>query len=297
MPLLEKLLWSLGCLSVNSHEIIVVDNDSDDGTGQMIAGNFPSIKYMRTEKNLGVAARNLGLSAASGEIVVTLDDDVFGLDVDSMDAIDQLFSRDPALGAVNFRVTNGTDETVCNWVHHCRPELYQDSEFPTYEITEGAVAFRKKALEIAGSYVPYFFISHEGPDLALRLWDNGFKVLYSPRISVKHYHAAENRTTWRRYYFDTRNLFWLVARNLPFVYGFFLLSRGVSAMLLYSVRDGYLLYWLKGVRDGIKGLKQALEDRKVISKQTMDIVKLIDKKRPGFWYLAKKRLFKKGVRI
>lgn len=275
----------------------MVDNNSTDGTGQMVAGEFPWVRYVRTHKNTGVAARNLGLEAASGEIVVTLDDDVLGLDDDGLVAIARLFSDDPALGAVNFKVTDGSNGEVCNWVHHCLPEDYQNREFLTYEITEGAVAFGKKAVIAAGLYVEYFFISHEGVDLAFRLWDRGYKVIYSPRILVKHYHATENRPKWRRYYFDTRNLFWLVSRNLPVFYGICYLLRGIASMLVYSLRDGYPLRWLGGVKDGIYGLRRALGDRKVMTGRTMGVIRSIDRNRPPFIYLAKKRSLKRGVQI
>jgi GT2 family glycosyltransferase len=295
--LLEKLLLSVQRLKYHPLEIIVVDNNSTDGTEQMISRDFSQVRYIRTSVNLGVSARNLGLIDASGEIVVTIDDDVFGLDDNGLTVIYKLFSSDPSIGAINFKVINGNNGDVCNWVHHCQPEVYGNKEFLTYEITEGAVAFRKKALDIAGLYVEYFFISHEGSDLAFRLWDKHFKVIYSPMVRVKHYHASEGRPSWRRYYFDTRNLFWLVSRNLPVFYGSRILIRGILSMFVYSLRDGYTIYWFSGVRDGVIGLRRSMRDRRVIGRQAMSVIKSIDKKRPSLSYLVKKRVFRKGVQI
>jgi GT2 family glycosyltransferase len=263
----------------------------------MVMENFPAVTYLATGTNLGAVARNVGVAAASGDIVVTLDDDVFGLDDVGLANIRSLFSSDPALGAVNFRVIGDKTGEVCNWVHHCRPDLYGDREFPTYEITEGAVAFRKEALNIAGLYTEYFFISHEGVDLALRLWENGFKVIYSPDISVRHCHAAQGRKSWRRYYFDTRNQFWLVARHLPPLYGFYYLLRGILPMAAYSLRDRHFLYWLKGMADGALGMGRALDERRVLSRQTMGIIRSINRNRADWRYLARKRFLRKGVSI
>ena len=296
-PLVEELLSALSTLPYQPLELILVDNDSQDGTRRMVIEDFPSVIYLATGTNLGAVARNMGLLAASGEIVVTLDDDVFGLDDDALERIASLFSHEPALGAVNFRVIGDKTGEVCNWVHHCRPDLYEDREFPTYEITEGAVAFRKKALSLTGFYTEYFFISHEGVDLALRLWENGYKVIYSPDISVRHCHASQGRPNWRRYYFDTRNQFWLVARHLPPLYGFYYLLRGVLPMAAYSLRDRHFLYWLKGMADGLLGLGRALGERRVLSRQTMGVIRSINRNRADWRYLARKRLLRKGVSI
>ena len=152
-------------------------------------------------------------------------------------------------------------------------------------------------MNIAGLYTEYFFISHEGVDLALRLWENGFKVIYSPDISVRHCHAAQGRKSWRRYYFDTRNQFWLVARHLPALYGLYYLLRGILPMAAYSLRDRHFLYWLKGMADGLLGMGRALGERRVLSRQTMAIIRSINRNRADWRYLARKRLLRRGVSI
>ena len=61
-------------------ECIVVDNASSDGTQDMLAAEFPDVIHLRTERNIGVAARNLGMQRARAEVLVTLDDDILGFD-------------------------------------------------------------------------------------------------------------------------------------------------------------------------------------------------------------------------
>src|SRR5436190_12397777 len=66
-------------------EVVVVDDASSDETAA-ICLTFPGIKYVRVDRNQGVAgARNLGLVASSGEYVTFLDDD----DVRMPGSIDQ----------------------------------------------------------------------------------------------------------------------------------------------------------------------------------------------------------------
>ncbi|MFZ5568874.1 MAG: glycosyltransferase family 2 protein [Thermodesulfobacteriota bacterium] len=295
--LLKILVTDLTALSYQPLEIIVVDNHSEDATEQIMRTEFPDVIYERTETNLGAGARNIGMKRARGDIVITLDDDVRGVTDTAICEIVRLFQGRNRLAAVNFKVLDHQTGEICNWVHHCLPEGFCGREFNTYEITEGAVAFRKTALERAGYYPQHFFLSHEGPDLAMRLLDHGYDVIYSPNIEVIHCHSQLGRKTWTNYYYDNRNLLWLAARNFPLSYAIVYLIRGLGSMLVYSIRDGYFIYWLKGLRDGFRGMGEALRERRVLRKRTIRFLKEIDENRPDIRYMIRKRLLKKGIRL
>ena len=99
------------------------------------------------------------------------------------------------------------------------------------------------------------------------------------------------------YYYDTRNLIWLVIRNLPILYGLKVLIFGLIAMLIYSVRDGYLKYWFKGFIDGIKNIKDISIERNIMNKATMKKIHIINNKRPSLSFYIKNRLLKKTCRL
>jgi len=144
--LLRELIPELLGLAYRPLEIIVVDNHSEDDTESLMQTEFPGVMYMRTDQNIGVGARNLGMEKASGDIVITIDDDIRGLTDSHLASIVKLFRTRPRLGAVNFRVLDHKTLKGCNWVHHRPSELFSLREFQTYEISEGAVAFRSAAL-------------------------------------------------------------------------------------------------------------------------------------------------------
>ena len=295
--ILRELLRTLSEIGRHIVEIIVIDNHSSDETEKVMKEEFPRSRYFRMKENIGAGARNVGLKEAKGEIIITLDDDVIGMTEEEVNNLIGIFENRPNVAAVNFRVTDYYSGAISNWVHHCRPEEFGEREFETYEITEGAVAFRSSALGRAGHYPEYFFISHEGPDLALRLMNHGYAVIYSPRVSVKHKHSNLGRKAWLNYYYDTRNHIWLAARNFPWSYAATYLVRGLGSMLLYSLRDGYFRSWVKALFDGLKGLPRALNDRQVVSPEVMQRIWQIDKERAGALSLLRERLLKNGARL
>jgi GT2 family glycosyltransferase len=295
--MLERLLQSLAPLISDRVELIVVDNHSADDTPAVVARATCPLTYVRTESNIGVGARNIGLQRASAEIVVCLDDDVFGVDEAALATIQSVFAADATIAAINFQVREPHTEAICNWVHHRDQAVWSARTFDTYEITEGAVAFRRAALAEAGWYADYFFLSHEGPDLAFRLMDRGYRVIYRGDLVVWHWHATSGRRPWMSYYYDTRNQYWLVARSLPIWYGSLYLVRGQLSTCVYAMRDGYLVYWLRAVRDGIAGLRIVLKDRKTVSLDTMSTIKGIDAHRPSWLQMAKERLFRRDMRL
>ncbi len=278
-------------------EILVVDNSDDERTAELVAERFPGVRHIRTGFNSGVAGRNRGLAEARGDIVVTLDDDVMGLTGESLDLLRRLFAEDAGLGALNFRVLDARSGEICNWSHHRKPEEDALGAFLTYEISEGAVAFRREAFAAIAGYPERFFIGHEGVDVAYQLMDAGYTVAYDGRIPVRHHHHQTGRPDWRRYYYDTRNHIWLAARHMPWTYAMRHLWVGLGSMLVYSARDGYLMKWASGVFAGLSGLREVLAERSVWTPRTRRLCLEIDSQRPSFWYMVRKRLFRRGVSI
>jgi GT2 family glycosyltransferase len=71
---LQTLLQSLGGLRA---EVIVVDNNSDDGSREMIKAKFPFVQLIANKKNLGFAkANNQALKIARGEYILLLNPDM-----------------------------------------------------------------------------------------------------------------------------------------------------------------------------------------------------------------------------
>lgn len=295
--LLLSLMNSYWALKDSLAEIIIVDNKSEEGLKAAIESEYPTISVIELDENVGTEGRNIGIKAASSDVIILLDDDVFGLSPEEIDNVLFKFEADNNLAALCFKVIHAETNELINWCHHKPKEIFSDSRFETYEITEGAVAVRRDAFLKVGGFPGHFFISHEGPDLALRLIDAGYSIWYDPAIVVKHHQSTLGRASWRRYYYDTRNVIWLSIRNYSFISSLKFLIIQLAAMFVYSLRDGFLRYYFKAIYFALKDMDKIFKERKVISKGAELKIKLLSVDDEGFFTKVKKRIFKSGVGI
>lgn len=73
----EKLARCLACIEPE-HEVIVVDNQSTDGSAEMVQNRFPSVRLIRNDTNRGFgAANNQGIDASTRELLLFLNSDAY----------------------------------------------------------------------------------------------------------------------------------------------------------------------------------------------------------------------------
>ena len=295
---LYSTLHSLDEVASAGARIIVIDNGANPKLADAARNICESVEIQSLPENLGVAGRNVGFEMVKTRYIISLDDDVRGITLLDLEIIRRKFESDESLAALCFHVVDASDQSkTINWCHHRELEKYRDREFITDEITEGAVAFKSEALFQTELYPEDFFISHEGPALAIQLMNLGYMVRYTPSVLVLHSTAPQGRPGWRRYYYDTRNVFWLAVRYLPLGRGMATVIRGVGAMFVYSIRDGHFVFWWRGFRDGVIGLRRQFEMRIPPSTETRKTLKQLSRERPPILSLIRKRLFQRRVQI
>jgi glycosyltransferase involved in cell wall biosynthesis len=87
-------------------EIIVLDDNSSDGTADEIEKQFPDVQLIRKNENIGgIAGRNMACQKATGKYVVSLDDDSFPGEHCIVRMVKE-FEADPMLGLISFNVYN-----------------------------------------------------------------------------------------------------------------------------------------------------------------------------------------------
>ena len=92
-------------------EVIVVDNDSSDGSVEMVTKEFPQVKLICNKKNLGFAkANNIGIKVSQGNYICLVNSDVVVLN----NCIETMFSyidSHPTIGISGPKVLN-PDKTL-----------------------------------------------------------------------------------------------------------------------------------------------------------------------------------------
>ncbi|MBI4241952.1 MAG: glycosyltransferase family 2 protein [Candidatus Rokubacteria bacterium] len=269
-------------------DVLVVDNASTDGSDRLVEREFPLVRLVRLPENIGCAARNAGVAAAKGEIVVTLDNDVLLTTADDVRTIVDIFERRPSVACASFKILSETGGlSRRDWCHPRDWARFADEEFVTDYVLEGASAVRRDAFERVGGYWAPLFLGHEGLDLALRLLEAGHDLLYSPRVRVTHLVAAEARPSSRIYYTFTRNAIWVALRNRRGPDAARAIGRDLALMAFTSARAGQFRGYVRGLRDGLLGVPRALATRRPMSRATSRRLRHIRRLAPGL--LAKVR--------
>ena len=180
------------------YEIIVVDNASRDGTGDIV--DALSDLTLRRRNNTGSCAKAFGVPKARGEVIVFLDDDSYP-HPGTLRRLCQHFERDPRLGAAGFAV-------------HLPDGRQEGGALPDVFVGCG-VGFRRSALMAVGGLDAGLFMQAEEYDLAFRLASAGWRVRCFDDLHVQHLKTAQARRSGRTIYYDIRNNLRVIARYLP----------------------------------------------------------------------------------
>jgi GT2 family glycosyltransferase len=197
---LEKTLVSCFEQDWPAIEVIVVDDASADGTSERVASQYPRVKLIRHEKNRGsIASRNEILRLAKGKYIIGLDDDSRFITPDGCRRVVERLEAEPDLGIISFEAIGPENPATMS------AEGRQCGEWHCSSFAACGVAIRKSMLEKTGAFVEYFYHAYEEPDLCIRAWDAGYRVLQWNNAVVYHEFSALNRNEQRTHRRHARN--------------------------------------------------------------------------------------------
>lgn len=217
-------------------EVIVVDNNSTDGSASMVRQEFPGVVLVDLPTNTGYArGNNHGFEQARGEYVLTLNPDTEFID-GSLDKAIRILDDNPdfgVLGAKQIGVDGNVQRSVRGFPSLAGifgdvtglGRLFPRSALGSYRLTgfdynrhQDApqpmgtfLLFRRKALKDVGDVkAPFdedFPIFFNEVDLLYRLRKKGWPCLYSPEVRILH-HGGESTKLVRK------NMIWESHRSL-----------------------------------------------------------------------------------
>jgi len=195
---IDDCLTSLARLTYPDYEVIVVDDGSKDGTGAL-ARAHTGVQVISVPNGGLSAARNVGLAAATGEIVAYTDADVRA-DADWLTYLVQPLLRSDAVGVGGPNVVPPDDP----WIAQC---VARSPGGPTHVMLDDRVAehvpgcnmaFRRDALLAIDGFNPVYVRAGDDVDICWRLQATKREIVFAPSALVWHHHRRSVRSYWRQ---------------------------------------------------------------------------------------------------
>jgi len=225
---LPECLDSLRAQTYPRLEVIVVDNNSTDGSVALVRKDYPEVRLLELEENRGLAGGvNAGARIAQGEILTLLNNDALA-DANWAAALLDGLRRNPEAGLVASKMLLYDHPTVINSVGDTfgsdgipgnrgvweEDQGQYDREEWVFGGCGGAVAYRRDMWRILGGFDEDFFMYCEDVDLNWRAQLAGYRCLYLPQAVVYHRLSATGGGVTASYY-TGRNTIWVLAKDLP----------------------------------------------------------------------------------
>ncbi|MBS1776342.1 MAG: glycosyltransferase [Bacteroidetes bacterium] len=211
-------------------EIIILNNASTESYVEVLSfiESHPElrVRYVFSEENTGVArGRNLLMSQAKGDYLLTIDDDMEFPSTDSlvmMSAIfDQEFFKKANAAVVTFRVVYQSNGQVQKSVFpHKNYEEYKfKKQFLTLYFAGGANIMKRSILDKTGLFPTDFFYGMEEYDLCYRILDNDYTIGYDDSVTIEHKESPYGRQpNFQKLRMQWVNKSRVAYRYLPFRY-------------------------------------------------------------------------------
>lgn len=218
---LEQCLYSLRKSAAGIDvEIIVLDNQSTDGSLEYLGSRFPEVRFIENDTNLGFArACNKGLSYSRGEYVLFLNPDTL-LAENTLEVCLRFFEYQKDAGATGVKMLDGSGKFLKESKRSFPSPMtsfyklfglarifpkskifnryyagYLDKN-KNHEIDVLAGAFmmiRKEVLDKIGGFDEKFFMYGEDIDLSYRIQKSGYKNYYLAETEIIHFKGESTR--------------------------------------------------------------------------------------------------------
>jgi GT2 family glycosyltransferase len=232
-------------------EVIVVDNASTDGTADMIREEWPQVRLIARDENIGAPAWNDGFAIAQNDWVLILDDDCYL----PPDGLTRALAAAGEHGAdlVSFKVVSTVDPNLVF------TENYRTGLFMFW----GCAALIRTPIIQELGYDPELFMWANELELTMRFFDRGHKHLHFPEVVAQHMKAPGDGPEWvidPRGYKINANHWGYIAAKLMHPRD---ALEALVALLATCVRDGLVIDRpaFSGIPETLRGFVHGLRHR------------------------------------
>lgn len=211
----EKLRENLNALYQSegnfSFEVFVVDNNSADGSAEMVKENFPNVKLIANKENLGFAkGNNQAIKNSSGDFVLLLNPDMKLLP-DTLDNMLKWMREETWVSLAGCNLINEKGETIKHVrrfpsflsqlaivlkLPHVYPGILNKYLRVNFDYSRPAMVdsirgaffmIRREILKKIGGMDERYFLWFEEVDFCKQVYENGGEVWYTPAAKCIDY--------------------------------------------------------------------------------------------------------------
>ncbi|MFA6570997.1 MAG: glycosyltransferase [Bacteroidota bacterium] len=200
-------------------EIVLIDNASTDGTREMIAQDYPGIKYLWLPDNFDIRSINLGIELSDGDIIWRTDDDSHPEKEDAFQKVAEIFRTQSDVHVIAMEdIEVKKNFEIWEWYpfkvdkENVPLNGYKSNFFPG-----AGAAIRKEVYHKIGGFWEF---GVEEFDFCTRAIIAGFNVRYFPNIRVLHYASPGDRNNPNRWIQISKQIIRYNWRYFPFCRAF-----------------------------------------------------------------------------
>ena len=273
---LQDCFQSIKSQTYSDIEVLLADNDSEDGSAEWTEQEWPNVRVVRLGGNLGYAeANNRTAELATGEVLLFLNNDT-KLKEDCIERMVETL-QDPRVGVVAAKqlafdgiqvLSEGMGLDLLGYPCHASV-FYADG---------ASLMVRKLIWREINGFDNAHFIFHEDTDFCWRVWLAGAEVRVNPEAIVYHWGGAtmaggpvkeaSYKTTTRRRYLGERNNLRNVLKNyalstLLWILPLYMLVNLAEVIMLLAMRNWEAVrqcYWAS-YRYNLSNLGDTLRER------------------------------------
>ncbi|RAJ79939.1 hypothetical protein CLV59_10544 [Chitinophaga dinghuensis] len=212
-------------------EMIVVDNASSENPTALYAKDYPWVKVIRSETNLGFAGgNNLGIQAATGEYLFLVNNDTEftpGL----IPALLEVFQSHPDAGIVSPKFHFFYEPGIIEYAGYNKMDVLtgrnsmigrgqrDDGQYAeltnTWYAHGGAMMIKRSVLEDVGPMPDMYFLYYEELDWCEQFRRKGYQLYFQPAALIYHKESASTgKNSPLKTYYLTRNRILFMRRNV-----------------------------------------------------------------------------------
>ena len=225
-----EFLDSIKLVDYDNYEVIVVDNNSKENPKLQIENNYPDVKVINSDLNLGFAGgNNLGIQYAAGDFVFLVNNDT-ELTPNIIQPLIKVFDLFPDVGAVSPKFRYYFNKNIIEYAgYHQVSKLTGRNQMvgcgeedkgqynllsKTNYVHGGGMMLSKDVINDIGLMPEVYFLYYEEFDWCEVLKKKGYDIYYQPKALIYH---KESMTTGKnsrlKTYYLNRSRILFMRRN------------------------------------------------------------------------------------